>query len=149
MAQRSATRGGPSFKIQYLIVPVTDNTASTQTSDTYSKYEFTPALPAEKMLWYRKHYLPKEEDWKDPEASPLLWEGDWGRLPHALVIVGELDVLHGEGEQFASRLKEAGVKADLKVMNGMPHPFLAMDGVLNAGRLTITAICEALEAAYK
>lgn len=119
VAQRSLVRGGPRFLLQFLSVPVMNNTATTSNSKTYQAYEFTPALPAEKMLWYRRHYLPNEADWADPEASPLLWERDWSRLPPALVIVGGLDVLSGEGEQFAEKLKAAGVKVDLTVMKGV------------------------------
>lgn len=148
MTQRCASLGQSTFLSQYLIVPVTDNTATTSTSKTYKDYEFTPALPAEKMLWYRRHYLPVEANWADAEASPLLWEGDWSLLPPALIVVGELDVLRGEGEQFADQLKKAGVSADLRVSKGMPHPFLAMDGVLAAGRDAITYICETLKEAF-
>lgn len=148
MTQRCASLHQPTFLSQYLIVPVTDNTATTSTSKTYKDYEFTPALPAEKMLWYRRHYLPDEANWADVEASPLLWEGDWSLLPPALIVVGELDVLRGEGEQFADQLKRAGASADLRVMKGMPHPFLAMDGVLAAGKDAIRYICETLMEAF-
>lgn len=100
------------------------------------------------MLWYRKHYLPNEKDWADPEASPLLWEGDWGRLPKALVVVGELDVLSGEGKMYGEKLKEAGVEVKTVVMEGMPHPFLAMDAVMKAGKETIDLMVEGLKAVF-
>lgn len=148
MAQRALTHNGPSFLTQLLIVPVTDNTATTDNNSSYSAYENTAALPAVKMLWYRRHYLPNESDWTNPEASPLFWQGDWSKLPRGIVIVGELDVLRSEGEQFAAKLRDAGVKVDLTVQKGMPHPFLAMDGVLEKGRATITAMCEELKAVF-
>lgn len=147
MVHKAIERSFPAFKVQLLIVPVTDNTASTSNNSSYKSSEFTAALPAEKMLWYRRHYLPNESDWANPEASPLLYNDDWSRQPPALVVVGELDVLRTEGEQYAQKLRDADVKADLKVMKGMPHPFLAMDGVLQAGKDAITYMCEALKSA--
>lgn len=136
------------FRTQVLVVPVTDNTATIANNWSWKEFQNTPALPAPKMLWYRKHYLPNESDWSDPDASPLLYKDDWSKLPSAAVIVGELDVLRAEGEQYAEKLKKAGVPAEVHVMQGMPHPFLAMDAVLEAGKRAITLLCEAAEKSF-
>ncbi|EED14071.1 lipase, putative [Talaromyces stipitatus ATCC 10500] len=133
---------------QALSVPVTDNTATTSNNWAWKEFEFTAALPAQKMMWYRKHYLPDGKDWGNPEASPLLYgneDGHWAKLPPAVIVVGELDVLRGEGEAYAAKLKENGVEAEVHVMKGMPHPFLAMDAVLEAGREAITLLVEAVK----
>lgn len=135
------------ISMQALSVPVTDNTATTANNWAWKEFEHTPALPALKMLWYRNHYLPDQNDWDNPEASPLLYgneDGHWKKLPPAVVMVGELDVLRSDGEAYAAKLGENGVKAELHVMQGMPHPFLAMDAVLDAGRDAITLIVEAV-----
>lgn len=137
-----------SFKKQVLCVPVMDNTATVETNWAWKEFEHTPALPAAKMLWYRNHYIPDKSLWSNPEASPLLYsneDGHWKELPPARVIVGELDVLRAEGEAYVQKLREAGVEADLHVMQGMPHPFLAMDGALEAGRTAITLFVEAVK----
>ncbi|KAI6780840.1 triacylglycerol lipase [Emericellopsis cladophorae] len=144
MCQRAVARGTKLFKLQLLSVPVTDNTADTTNNSTWKEYKHTPALPAPKMLWYRNHYLPNKEDWSNPEASPLLWEGDWAKLPPACLVIGELDVLRSEGEQFAESLEAAGVRTEVHLMKGQPHPFIAMDAVLQAGSRAITIFCEAL-----
>ncbi|KAL4991641.1 Alpha/Beta hydrolase protein [Aspergillus falconensis] len=136
------------FLAQLLSVPVMDNTATVSNNDSYRRYEFAPALPAAKMLWYRNHYLPNEKDWSNPEASPLFYTGDWSALPRALVMVGELDVLRSEGEKYAEKLKQAGVDVNLQVMKGMPHPFLAMDGVLEEGKRSITLMCDLLKEVF-
>ncbi|KAF9885648.1 hypothetical protein FE257_012739 [Aspergillus nanangensis] len=133
------------FLAQLLSVPVTDNTALVENNEAYRLYEHTPALPAAKMLWYRNHYVPNEADWTHPESSPLFWKGDWSKLPRALVMVGELDVLRTEGEQYAEKLIAAGVPVDLQVMKGMPHPFLAMDEALSEGKRCITLMCDLLK----
>jgi len=100
------------------------------------------------MLWYRRHYLPDPKTWDEPEASPLFYKDGWEEQPKTLVVVGELDVLRTEGEKYAEKLKVAGVSVDLKIMKGMPHPFLAMDGALQQGRDTITCMVEALKEAF-
>jgi acetyl esterase/lipase len=134
------------FTKQILIVPVMDNTATIDNNWSWRDFQHTPALPAAKMLWYRNHYLPDQKDWANPEASPLLYDHDnWSGLPSAVIIVGELDVLRAEGEQYAEKLRKAGVDVDLHVMQGMPHPFLAMDAVLEAGKRAITLLCEGVE----
>jgi acetyl esterase/lipase len=146
MCQRAAARGTQWFSLQLLSVPVMDNTADVG-NDAYPSWrdnQYAPALPAAKMLWYRRHYLPSPADWANPEASPLLWEGDWSKLPPACIVLGELDVLRSEGEAFAKRLRNAGVEADVSVMSGQPHPFIAMDAVLEAGSRAITLFCDAL-----
>lgn len=144
MCQRTVARGGAKFSLQLLSVPVMDNTADPSNNLSYRENEFVPALPAEKMLWYRRHYLPNREDWAHPESSPLLWEGDWSKLPPAVMVLGGLDVLRTEGEQFAGKLQKAGVEAKVTIYKGMPHPFLAMDGALEVGRDSITRFCEGL-----
>lgn len=96
------------------------------------------------MLWYRNHYPPDRADWAHLEASPLLWTGDWSKLPPTVIVLGELDVLRHEGEQLGAKLADAGVGADVHVLKGQPHPFLAMDGVLEDGRRAITWMCDAM-----
>lgn len=134
---------------QILVVPVLDNTALPSNNWSWSEFEFAPALSASKMLWFRGHYLPDQKEWSNPEASPLLQKHDrWGELPPAVIIVGELDVLRAEGESYAKKLTEAGVKdVELHVMERQPHPFLAMDAALEAGRKAITLMVEGVKGA--
>jgi acetyl esterase/lipase len=140
----------PGFKYQILVVPVTDNTVNVESSPTYKSYEHTAALPVEKMLWYRRHYLPNEADWSSTEASPLLaTEETFSKLPPALVVVAGLDILRWEGEEYARRLKQAGVDAEVKVIEGVPHPFIVMDAVLQKGRVGVDLVCDKLAAALK
>ena len=139
----------PSIMFQALVVPVTDNTASTASHASYKENEFTAALPADKMLWYRRHYLPDESTWSHPEASPAYYpDSNFDKLPPAFVGVAQLDVLRSEGELYAQRLNAAGVSADVKVYEGMPHPFMAMDGVLTKGKKLVADIGQALKLAY-
>lgn len=126
-----------------------DNTAAVDSTDpshpSWKECEFTPALPAEKMLWYRRHYLPDPSTWAHMQASPLLWEGEWSKLPPTVVVLGELDVLRGEGEALARKMGDAGVRVEMTVMKGQPHPFIAMDGVLEDGKRAITLFVDGLQ----
>lgn len=138
-------RPGVLIRSQLLVVPVLDNTATPSSNPTWKSLEFTASLPAKKMLWYRQHYLPNQADWPHREASPLLASDDiFKLLPRARIIVGELDVLKHEGNEYASKLTANGVAAEVTTMEGMPHPFLAMDAVLEAGKRAITIICDDL-----
>ncbi|RDA95456.1 hypothetical protein CP533_5408 [Ophiocordyceps camponoti-saundersi (nom. inval.)] len=140
----SPSSPAPSFRLQLLLAPVMDNTADTSNNPSWAENEHAPFLSAVKMLWFRNLYLPDEKDRSHPEASPLLWTGDWAALPPAVVVLAGLDPLRHEGERFASRLRDASVDVRLKVFEGQPHPFGAMDGVLEDGRRALTWICESV-----
>ncbi|TLD30791.1 hypothetical protein PspLS_02491 [Pyricularia sp. CBS 133598] len=145
--RHEAFAAAPGLRFQLLVVPVTDNTASVETSTTYAECEHTAALPVQKMMWYRRHYLPDRADWASVEASPLLTDADtFAKLPPALVVVAGLDVLRWEGEEYARKLRAAGVEADVKVFEGVPHPFIVMDAVLQKGREAVDFVCERLAA---
>lgn len=140
----------PSICYQVLIVPVTDNTATAGSQASYLENENTAALPAVKMLWYRRHYLPDPDDWAHPEASPLFYpQENFSRLPPAFIGVAELDVLRSEGKAYANKLREAGVLVQMKTYTGMPHPMMAMDGVLTQGRKLVNDMTFALKEAFQ
>lgn len=140
------------FKFQVLVVPVTDNTASVETSASYCDSERTAALPVDKMLWYRRHYLPDDDSGAavaSVEASPLLAVAEtFARLPPAMVVVAGLDVLRWEGEEYARKLRGTGVEAELVVFEGAPHPFIVMDAVLQKGREGVDLVCGRLAAVF-
>ncbi|KND90719.1 AB hydrolase superfamily protein [Tolypocladium ophioglossoides CBS 100239] len=144
VCQRAAARGSPVFRLQLQSAPVLDNTADTTNNASYAENEHAPALPAAKMLWYRDLYLPDQRQRSHPEASPLLWPGDWSALPPAVIVLGELDVLRHEGELFGRKLADAGVRADVHVLKGQPHSFLATAGALEDGRRAVTWFCDGM-----
>ncbi|TAQ86980.1 hypothetical protein B7494_g4683 [Chlorociboria aeruginascens] len=146
------------IQTELLIVPVTDNTLlpSSNLTHSWTINQYTPALPAAKMLWYRSHYLPSPSTHASPLASPLLFPShpsssplSWAHLPNALIVVGELDVLRDEGIDYGKKLEEAGREVDTRIMKGMPHPFLAMDGVLRQGKETIDGMVGALRRCFE
>jgi len=132
----SRDRAVPELAAQVLIYPNTDHR-----SDTASMRENDdPALFNHRSVaWYWSHYLRSPEDGRDPLVSPLL-ASDLTGLPPALVITAEYDPLRDEGEAYAARLESSGVPVESTRYSGMPHGFVAMSGILDAGKHALTQI---------
>ncbi|KAH2047213.1 hypothetical protein KXV43_005156 [Aspergillus fumigatus] len=139
--------GNIPLRLQLLTVPACD-LHSVFTSDgqfdrencpyeSYREMEFTPALPAARMAYFHRHFLgnprpPRsEEDWK---ISPML-APNFENLAPALVHTAEMDPLRDEGEVYAAKLKDAGVRVELIRAVGAPHIFPLLDGILESGRV--------------
>jgi acetyl esterase len=115
--------------------------------DTPSFKEFgekSLGLPKEDVEWYLEQYTPEPHDRFDPRVSPLLAR-DLGGLPPALVVTAEFDVLRDEGEAYAHRLQEAGVKVKLMRCNGMTHGFLSTIGLIRRATMYFNEIAEEIK----
>ncbi|WP_419729233.1 alpha/beta hydrolase [Lichenicola sp.] len=90
-------------------------------------------------------YLPPGIDRTQPHASPALapLEALHG-LPPTLVVTAEFDPQRDEGELYADRLREAGVRVALVRYPGMIHGFMQMAGVLKQGRALIDQLAAAI-----
>jgi len=76
------------------------------------------------MIWFWDHYLNDKGEAGDFRAAPLRATSLAG-LPRAFVATAEYDVLRDEGQDFARRLKEAGVYVVHEFAEGMNHGFAA------------------------
>lgn len=140
----------PSIKLQLLVVPVTDCTASPETYESWKEFELTPQLPAEKMLWYRALYVPNEEDLTNPEASPLFYDdASFKKNPPAFVAVAECDVLKSEGLIYSEKLAKNGVDVVANIYKGCPHPVMVMDAVLEQGRELLKDTSRAIKRSFE
>ena len=64
-------------------------------------------LSGETMKWFFDNYLLNDTNRKNPTVSPLQASIDQlSKLPPALIIVGENDVLRDEGEAYAHKLMQ-------------------------------------------
>ncbi len=120
-------RRGPNIGYQVLFYPVTD-----ANFDTPSYLEFATGhfLAREAMKWFWNNYLPDEEQRKHPTASPLRASVNQLKgMPPALVINGEFDVLRDEGEAYAHKLNEAGVRVTAVRFLGTIHDFVMLNKI--------------------
>lgn len=84
-----------------------------------------PAIPYERARAFNSLYTTSREEAKNPYVSMVFATPDMLKgLPDALVITGELDQLHQEGEKYAFMMMEAGVKVTVKRYPNSPHGFV-------------------------
>ena len=112
-------RGGPRLVHQLLVYPVTD---LAQDTDSYRENAEGYGLTRSTMAWYRELYLSNETERANPLVAPLQ-AADLSGLPPALVITAEYDPLRDEGEAYARRLTDAGVRTRCTRYDGMIHLF--------------------------
>jgi acetyl esterase len=89
------------------------------------------------MEWFLDCYSNgEEEDKGNPLLAPILYENVNG-LPPALVITAEYDPLRDEGELYAKKLEDAGVKVELVRYDGTIHGFMSMASVIGLGKAAL------------
>jgi len=140
-------RRGPRLALQVLVYPVTDASFDT---DSYKAFADGPWLTKRAMQWFWDAYLPDSSARIQSTATPLNTTIEQLRgLPQALVVVGECDVLRDEGEAYARKLSQAGVRVTSVRYNATIHDFLLLNAISEtpAARAGITAATAALEEA--
>ena len=138
-----------SIVYQLLLVPVTDNTADAKSHVSWKENEHAPQLPAAKMMWYRRNYLPNKADWTNLRASPVFYPDEsFAKCPPAFVALAECDVLRTEGELYAKKLRDNGVKTTLRIYEGSPHPVPTMTAVMLKARELVAETSAALEDSF-
>jgi acetyl esterase len=144
VALMARERGGPALVQQTLIYPVTDHDLDTP---SYHENATGYLLTREGMRWFWRHYLARDEQGKEPHASPLR-AGSLAGLPPALVITAGCDPLRDEGEAYAARLREAGVPVTLTRYEGIFHGFIRMTRLHDKARAALDEIAGSLRKAF-
>jgi acetyl esterase len=120
-------RRGPRIAFQVLFYPVTDAGFDTP---SYNRFADGPWLTRRAMEWFWDAYLPDPAARKQPTAAPLNASLEQlAGLPEALVIVDENDVLRDEGEAYARKLSDAGVRVTSVRYNGTIHDFVMLNAL--------------------
>lgn len=80
-------------------------------------------------------------------ASPIL-VANHGGLPPASIHVAGADPLISEGKAYHEKLLKDGTPSQLKVYDGVAHPFPSWDGVLDKAREYVQDTFVVLRNAY-
>ena len=142
-------RRGPRIDLQVLFYPIMDAHFDTP---SYGQFADGPWLTKADMQWYWDSYLPDQSRRSEITAAPLNASIDQLRdLPEAVVIVDENDVLRDEGEAYARKLSEAGVRVTSVRYNGTIHDFVLLNVLADtpAARGAIAQAVGALKSALE
>jgi acetyl esterase len=137
--------GGPAIRQQVLIYPVTDVMREAR---SYEDFAEGFMLTRDSMRWFIAHYLRSRDDARDWRVSPLRAPSLAG-LPPALIVTAGNDPLRDEGEQYAGRLRDAGVLVDYVCYGGMLHGFIGMGKLLDAAHRAVALVGETLRQALR
>jgi acetyl esterase len=127
---------GPAISGQVLIYPAID---FAMTHSSHSEPETSILLTHTVIKWFRDHYLNGTADVHDWRASPARATTLIG-LPPAYVLTAGADPLRDEGDEYADRLKEAGVAVTYRHFSGQFHGFFTMGKLLQQANVAASEI---------
>lgn len=133
--------GAPPPAMQLLIYPVTQ-----VGEDLPSRLLFREGflLTRRSMDFFEERYLPRAEDHCDPRVS-ILHADDLGNLPPAYIAIAGFDPLRDEGELYAQRLREAGVRVALRRHPGLVHTFANLTAICPSAHYAMLEAAGALQ----
>ena len=127
---------GPALSGQVLIYPATD---FAMTHPSHSEPQTSILLTHSVIRWFRDHYLNGAADVNDWRASPARATTLIG-LPPAYVLTAGADPLRDEGNDYAQRLREAGVAVTHRSLPGQFHGFFTMGKLLQQANFAASDI---------
>jgi acetyl esterase len=140
IAQQTVAAGGPSPAFQLLIYPATDFRDTSQSRLTYAEgFLLTKAF----MDVAEENYLIGGEDRSDPRLSPL--HGEVAGVAPAYVVTAGFDPLLDEGDAYAQKLREAGVRVEHVREDGLIHGFVNMVGLGRSAPKAVRRAAAALQ----
>jgi acetyl esterase len=128
--------GGPQIAGQVLIYPATD---FAMTHPSHREPETSILLTHSVIKWFCNHYLRGTSDidnWKASPARATTFAG----LPPAYLLTAGADPLRDEGDEYAKRLKEAGVAVTYRHFPGQFHGFFTMGKLLQQANIAASDI---------
>jgi len=126
----SRERGEPDIRRQVLFYPVTD-----AAFDTASYHQFAEGyhLRRDTMMWCWEQYTRHPSERSEITASPLRASiAQLHGLPPALIITAEADIVRDEGEVYASKLRQAGVRVTAVRFGGTIHDFVTLNALAHS-----------------
>jgi acetyl esterase len=128
--------------LQLLLYPVINHAFDTP---SYSFFSQGYGLTRDGMQWFWEQYLGEGGDGANPDASPSQ-AGDLRRLPRAIVVTAEADVLRDEAEAYAQRLFLSTVETEGYRYDGMVHGFLRMAGKVERSNAAFDELAPSIRA---
>jgi len=132
--------GGPEIALQVLIYPSTEGDLD---SDGMRRFE-PPFMSRDEIAWFYDQYIPmhRRGDFRfAPGKAP-----DLSRLPPAVIVTAEYDLLAEEGLLYGRKLLAAGTDVTPLHYGGVIHGFMSMDPSLEVSRKAITDVVERIAA---
>jgi acetyl esterase len=129
-------QGGPSIALQVLIYPVVDQRRKPKVVRDRSA---RGVLTLAHQQWFTQQYLGPDGDPQNVLASPII--ADLAGLPPAHIVTGEFDPLCDDGEEYAERLRAAGVSASVARYPGMFHGFFNLPDDLAMAEQANADVC--------
>jgi len=127
VAIMSKQRRGPKIVLQVLFYPTV---AANFSAASYQEWRDGPWLTAQDMAWLWNEYLPEQDRRSAVIACPLNATTEQLKgLPDTLLITAEADVLRDEGEAYARKLSEAGVRTTCTRYIGTIHDFAMLNAL--------------------
>jgi acetyl esterase len=145
VAMMARDRAKPRIRLQVLIYPITDYNFDTP---SYLQNAEDYMLTRDLMMWFWNQYLENKPVVDHPYVSPVRAE-NLNHLPEALILTAEYDPLRDEGEAYAKRLQEAGIKVTVTRYDGMIHGFIRMTSRLDKARQALDEITGTLKRVLK
>jgi acetyl esterase len=133
---------GPAISGQVLIYPAID---FAMTHPSHREPETSILLTHSVISWFSNQYLNGAADVHDWRASPARVEALAG-LPPAYVLTAGADPLRDEGDEYARRLKDAGVAVTYRHFPGQFHGFFTMGKLLQQANVAAAEISAWLKA---
>jgi acetyl esterase len=132
--------GGPRPAMQLLIYPATEAIDPRPSRSLFARgFILTQA----DIDICEHHYLPEKSMGYDPRAS-VLRTPDLSDLPPAYVATAGFDPLRDEGEEYAARMREAGVRVALRRHPRLIHTFANLTSVCRSARAAMHEAAGAL-----
>jgi acetyl esterase len=132
---------GPKIAGQVLVYPATDFSMK---HPSHAEPETSILLTHSVIRWFSNHYLGGADinDWRVSPARAKTLAG----LPPAYVLTAGADPLRDEGDEYAERLKEAGVAVTYRHFPGQFHGFFTMGKLLQQANVAASEISAWLKA---
>jgi acetyl esterase/lipase len=144
LALLSRDRGGPRLAHQVLIYPMLDDRQISPSSQMDGTMVWDRAA---NQLGWRAYLGPLAGTADVPGYAAPARAADLGGLPPAFIATGAADLFRDESLDYAARLLEAGLPAELHVYPGAPHGFDVMVPAADVSRRFDAELTGALRAA--